>query len=126
MLPPSIKECTNDEIKTLFDELDEMIVKSKIRSTAMVEDKKRSIETLIRHLAINQATVQEVKVVHAVITSLTQEAQDLNAGRENSTLRDWEQLDDNVESLTKIEQWTSESCHVCVESKGTNQTMSRM
>ena len=70
----------------------------------IVEDKIRSIEALIRHIATSQVTAQEVKAVLGVIASLTQEALNLNAGRENSTLRDWEQLDDNRDRLTKIEQ----------------------
>ena len=75
----------------------------------IVEDKIRSIETLLRHLATSQVTVQEVKAVHAVIASLTQEAQDLNTGRENSTLRTREQLDTNKDRLTKFDQWVYET-----------------
>ena len=101
MLPPSSKEYTYDLTRPLRP--------NSPPHETIVEDKIRSIETLLRHLATSQVTVQEVKAVHAVIASLTQEAQDLNTGRKNSTLRTREQLNDNRDRLTKFEQWIDES-----------------
>ena len=101
MLPFSSKEYTDDWARPFRP--------SSPPHETIVEDIIRSLETLFRYLATSQVTVQEVKAVHTVITSLTQEAQDLNVGRENSTLRDREQLDDNRDRLTKFKQWIDES-----------------